>query len=49
MLPIPPVQLKQRLIKENLVTPERFDALAAEAASKGQKLSDVLISEKVAD
>jgi type IV pilus assembly protein PilB len=49
MLPIPPAQLKQRLIKENLVTPERFDALAAEATSKGQNLTDILISEKVAD
>src|SRR5579872_6369619 len=49
MLPIPPAQLKQRLVKENLVTPERFDALAAEATSKGQNLTDILISEKVAD
>jgi type IV pilus assembly protein PilB len=49
MLPIPPAQLKQRLMKEGLVTSERFDALAAEATSKGQNLTDILISEKVAD
>ncbi len=48
-LPIPPHQLKERLVRESLVTPERFDELALEAESKNQNLTDVLISEKVAD
>ncbi|MEK7174350.1 MAG: GspE/PulE family protein [Patescibacteria group bacterium] len=45
---IPADQLKNRLTQENLVTPERFDALATEAERKNQNLIDVLISERVA-
>ncbi|MDO8504561.1 MAG: GspE/PulE family protein [Candidatus Liptonbacteria bacterium] len=47
--PIPAGQLKNRLVQENLVTPERFDALAEEARLKNQNLTDILISERVAD
>ena len=45
---IPVDQLRSRLIQENLVTPERFDALVVEAERKNQNLVDVLISERVA-
>lgn len=48
-LPIPPQQLKDRLVREGLVDPARFDSLYAEAQSKGQNLGDILVSEKVAD
>jgi len=48
-IPVPAGQLKTRLVQENLITPERFDALAQEAALKNQNLLDVLISERVAD
>lgn len=46
-LPIPPNQLKTRLMQENLITAERFDQLFEEAAHKGQNLIDLLVSEKV--
>jgi type IV pilus assembly protein PilB len=48
-LPIPLLQLKQRLVQENLITPDRFDALAEEADRKGQNLIDLLVSSKIAD
>lgn len=48
-LPIPASQLKARLVQENLVTPERFDALAEEASLKNQNLIDLLVSERIAD
>jgi type IV pilus assembly protein PilB len=48
-LPIPPLQLKEHLVKEGLIDPERFDALQESASSKGQNLTDVLVSEKIAD
>lgn len=46
-LPIPPNQLKTRLMQENLVTSERFDELLEEATHKGQNLIDLLVSEGV--
>ena len=46
-LPIPPNQLREKLIQENLITTERFDELAKEATHKGQNLIDVLVSERV--
>lgn len=48
-LPIPAAQLKARLVQENLVVPERFDALEEEAKLKNQNLLDILISERIAD
>ncbi|RJQ29864.1 type II/IV secretion system protein [Candidatus Parcubacteria bacterium] len=48
-LPIPPLQLKKKLAQENLVAPDRFDALLAEATRKGQNLLDILISERIVD
>lgn len=46
-LPVPPQQLKKRLTEENLIAPEKFDALLIEAERKNQDFLDVLISEKV--
>lgn len=46
-LPIPPQQLKKRLTEENLLAPERFDALLAEAERKNQDLLDILVSQKI--
>ncbi len=48
-LPIPPQQLKDRLVREGLIDPARFDAILAAASHKGQNLLDVLVSEKIAD
>lgn len=48
-LPVPAGQLKNRLVQENLITPERFDALAQEAGLKNQNLIEVLISERITD
>ncbi len=48
-LPIPPAQLKKRLVQENLITPDRFDLLIEEADRKNQNLIDILVSEKIAD
>jgi type IV pilus assembly protein PilB len=48
-LPIPPEQLKSQLVAEGLVTPERFDALRAEADRKDQSLLDLVASERIAD
>lgn len=46
-LPIPIDQLKQLLITDGLITSDRFDELAGEAAHKNQDLLDVLISEQI--
>ncbi len=48
-IPIPPLQLKKYLVQENLITPDRFDALLREAERKNQNLIDLLASEKVAN
>lgn len=48
-LPLPSVQLKKILISENLITPERYDELYAEADRKSQSVVDVLVAEKVVD
>src|SRR3989344_6772602 len=47
-LPLLPQQIKQELVSQNLVTPERFDEVAAEAERKNQNLLDVLVSSKIA-
>ncbi len=46
-IPIPSPQLKRRLVEENLITPERYDAFYAEADRKNQNILDVLVSEGV--
>ncbi|MBI2888641.1 MAG: type II/IV secretion system protein [Candidatus Liptonbacteria bacterium] len=46
-IPIPSPQLKRRLIEENLIAPERYDAFYAEADRKNQNILDVLVSEGV--
>ena len=46
-LPISIAQLKSKLIQENLVSPEKFDAIAVEAERKNENFLDKLISEKV--
>ncbi|MBM3257129.1 MAG: type II/IV secretion system protein [Candidatus Liptonbacteria bacterium] len=48
-LPIPSFQLKRRLVEENLITPDRFDAFYAEADRKNQSILDVLVSEGVVE
>jgi len=48
-LPIPPLQLKKKLIQESLITADRFDALFEEANRKDQSILDLLISEHVVD
>jgi type IV pilus assembly protein PilB len=48
-IPIPLEQLKKRLIEENLVTEEQFNALALEAASKNQNIIEVLASDRDID
>lgn len=40
-------RLKERLIQENLIAPEKFDALLSEAERKNQDFLDILISERV--
>jgi type IV pilus assembly protein PilB len=47
--PIPIEQIKKRLVQENIVAPDRFDALADEAERKDQSLTDLLVSERVVD
>ena len=47
-LPLPPLQLKNALVAENLITAERFDELFEEAQRKNQDMLEVLVSEKVA-
>jgi len=48
-LPIPPLQLKHRLVSENLIAEDVFDSLLAESERKNQNLLDLLISAKVAN
>ncbi len=47
-LPLPPQQLKKILVSENLIAPERFDEIIAEAERKNQGLFDVLVSQGIA-
>ena len=46
-LPLPLAQLKKVLTAENLITPERFDELTAEADRKNQSIMDVLVAQNV--
>lgn len=46
-LPISLPQLKNKLIQENLISSERFDALVVEAERKNEDILDVLTSEKI--
>ncbi|MBI4085997.1 MAG: type II/IV secretion system protein [Candidatus Liptonbacteria bacterium] len=46
-LPIPLPLLKNKLIQENLISSERFDALVAEAERRDGNILDVLISERI--
>jgi type IV pilus assembly protein PilB len=48
-LPLPPEQLKQLLVAENLLSPEQFDTIFTEAQRKDQNVLDVLVSLKIAD
>jgi type IV pilus assembly protein PilB len=48
-LPVPPERLKSKLIQDKLITPEEFDALAAEAERKNQSFLDTLLAEKGID
>lgn len=44
MLQIPPLKLKDFLVKDGLIKPQEFDDLSNEANRMGQELADVLIS-----
>ena len=46
-LPIPIDQLKQLLVADGVVAPERFDAIAVEADRKNQSILDVLVADRV--
>ena len=46
-LPIPASQLKEKLIQEGLITPEKFDELEVEAGRKNQSIPDLLVSQKI--
>jgi type IV pilus assembly protein PilB len=46
-IPVPPQQIKKRLTEENLISPEQFDALLAEAERKKQDLLGLLVSQKI--
>ncbi|MBI4085523.1 MAG: type II/IV secretion system protein [Candidatus Liptonbacteria bacterium] len=46
-LPISIDQLKSKLIQENLISPEKFDALVTEAERKNENFIDKLISERI--
>lgn len=48
-LPLSPDQLKNLLIGEGLITPERFDELYQESERKNQSIIDLLISEKIVE
>jgi len=48
-LPLSISQLKNKLIQENLISPEQFDSIAAEAEHKNENLIDKLVSEKVVE
>lgn len=49
ILPIPSNKIKEKLLQDNLISPEKFDELLEEAERKNQNLVDVLISEGVID
>ncbi len=46
-LPVSLPQLKNKLIQENLISSERFDALVVEAERKNENILDVLTSEQI--
>ncbi len=48
-LPVSIIQLKNKLVQENLISPEKFDAFADEAERKNENLIDKLISEKIVE
>jgi len=48
-LPLPPAQIKKLLVDENLIAPDRFDKLFAEAERKNQGILEVLVAEQVVD
>jgi type IV pilus assembly protein PilB len=48
-LPISSDQLKKLLVDQNLVAPERYDELYAEADRKNQSVIDILVSEKIVE
>ncbi len=48
-LPVPIPQLKDKLLQENLISPERFDALLAEVERKKENILDVLVSENIVE
>ena len=48
-LPIPPLQIKKKLLDDGLITEEKFDFLLDEAQRKNQNLIDILISEQIVD
>ena len=48
-LPVSITQLKNKLVQENLISPEKFDAFAEEAERKNENLIDKLISEKIVE
>jgi type IV pilus assembly protein PilB len=48
-LPLPVDQLKKLLVDENLIAPERFDALLEEGDRKSQSIVDILVSEKIVE
>ncbi len=47
-LPIPPLQLKNKLVQDSLIAPDRFDALLKEAEEKKEDFLDRLVLEKIA-
>jgi type II secretory ATPase GspE/PulE/Tfp pilus assembly ATPase PilB-like protein len=48
-LPIPPLQIKKKLLDDGLITEEKFNSLLEEAQRKNQNLIDILISERIVD
>lgn len=44
MIRIPPQKLKEQLLKDNVISDERFDEIKKEADRMGQDLADILIS-----
>src|SRR3989338_1081169 len=48
-LPISNTQLKNKLIQEDLISSEKFDAIVEEAKRKNENLIDKLVSEKVVE
>jgi len=48
-LPISITQLKNKLVQESLISPEKFDAIAEESERKNESVIDKLISEKIVE